>query len=188
MSGWMAGLEVWLAGLGGWAYVLAPAVMAGVSILPIPAEAPAMANGALFGPVVGSAFTWTGAMVGAWLSYEIARGWGRPLLARWVDGPSLARVERVADSGGWWGLLVLRLIPLVAFTALNWGSGAIGIPRWRFLWTTALGILPGAILFTSTGVGLVALYQRSPSIAALVGVLALSVVAVAVRSSRSPAE
>jgi len=164
--------------LGVWAYVVAPLVMTAVSILPIPAEAPAMANGMLFGPFAGTLVTWTGAMAGAWISYEIARGWGRPLAERFMKGETIAKVDGATETAGWWGLIVLRFVPVVAFTALNWGSGMCGVPRSRFLWTTALGIAPGAVVFTSSGVGLGALWRRSPSLTAgLVGaVLVLTAV------------
>lgn len=167
MDAIFANLEMWLEGLGWGAYVVAPLVMAVVSILPVPAEAPALANGMLFGPVAGTLVTWSGAMVGAWISYEIAGRWGRPLARRFVSDEATARVDQAAEQAGWWGLLVLRLIPLVAFTAVNWGAGLSGVPRWRFVWTTALGIVPGVVLFTSSGVGLSALWSRSPALASV---------------------
>ena len=73
---------------------------------------------------------------------------------------------------------MVRPIPLVAFTALNWGAGLFAVPRWRFLLTTAAGITPGAIIFTSSGVGLEALYRHSPLVAvglavAVIGAMAL---------------
>lgn len=166
MDAFFTNIEVWLAGIGVWAYVVAPLVMAVVSVLPIPAEAPAMANGMLFGVVAGSAVTWVGALAGALLSYEIAHRWGRPVAHRFVSADMIGRVDRTAHQAGWWGLLVLRLIPVVAFTAVNWGAGLCDVPRWRFVWTTAVGILPGVILFTSSGVGLSALWTRSPVVAA----------------------
>ncbi len=171
MDAIFANIEVWLTGLGVWAYLVAPLVMTAVSILPIPAEAAAMANGVLFGTAVGSVITWVGAMTGAWISYELARGWGRPFAQRFAKAAVVAKVDAAAERAGWWGLLVLRFVPVVAFTALNWGSGLCEIPRWRFLWTTAIGITPGAIVFTSAGVGLGALWRRSPPFAA--GILAV---------------
>ena len=33
-------IGAWMEAIGGWAYLIAPLVMAGVAILPIPAEAP----------------------------------------------------------------------------------------------------------------------------------------------------
>lgn len=173
-----ANIEGWLAAMGVWAYVLAPLVMAVVSVLPVPAEAPAMVNGMLFGAVVGSMVTWIGAMAGAWISYEIARSWGRSLALRMIRQESLQRLDDVADQAGWWGLLALRFVPVVAFTALNWGAGLCSVPRWRFLWTTAVGILPGAILFTTSGVGLSAIWRRSPPVAAgfVVGLVLMAVI------------
>jgi uncharacterized membrane protein YdjX (TVP38/TMEM64 family) len=179
----LANIEVWLADLGWLAYVVAPIVMAGVSVLPIPAEAPALANGMLFGPVVGSLITWSGALAGAWISYEVAGRWGRPLARRFASDEVIERVDRGAEKAGWWGMLVLRFVPVVAFTALNWGAGLCGVPRWRFLWTTALGIAPGAILFTSWGFGLGALWRRSPPLAG--GILLLIIVGSAIWALRS---
>ena len=175
MDGIFAAVELWLAGLGPWALVAAPLVMAAVAVLPLPAEAPAMVNGMLFGPVLGSGVTWLGAFLGAWVSFEIARAWGRPVAERMVPVDRLERVDRVADGAGWTGLLVARFVPVIAFTALNWGAGLCNVPRARFLWTTALGILPGAVLFTSTGVGLEALWHRSPALAT--GVVGVATVA-----------
>jgi uncharacterized membrane protein YdjX (TVP38/TMEM64 family) len=166
MEAYFGNIEFWLADLGGWAYVVAPLVMAVVAVLPIPAEAPAMANGMLFGAVVGSGITWIGALLGAALSYEIARGAGRPLAERFARPETVTRIDGAVERAGWGSLLALRFVPVVAFTALNWGAGLCGVPRWRFLWTTALGILPGAILFTTSGVGISALWRRSPTTAA----------------------
>jgi uncharacterized membrane protein YdjX (TVP38/TMEM64 family) len=156
-------VQLWLETIGVWAYVAAPLIMAAVAILPIPAEAPAMMNGMLFGPTAGTAITWVGAMIGAWTSFELARAVGRPLAERLVTPMALAKADGVAQDAGWWGLLGARLVPLIAFTALNWGAGLCSVPRWRFLWTTALGILPGAIVFTASGTGLAMLLERFPT-------------------------
>jgi len=180
--------EVWLEAMGAWAYIVAPAIMAAVSILPIPAEAPAMANGMLFGPIAGSVVTWCGAMLGAWISYEIAHGWGRPLARRVVSEAAIAKIDSVTEDAGWWALLTLRFIPVIAFTALNWGAGLCAVPRWRFLWTTALGILPGVVLFTSSGTGLGALWRRSPQLTmAVVAVFVVGSVTWVMRKRRHAA-
>ena len=182
MDGIFASIEVWLQAIGVWAYVVAPIVMAAVAILPIPAEAPAMANGMLFGPVAGSVVTWCGAMLGAWISYELGNGWGRPLARRVVSEAAMAKIDGVTEAAGWWALLTLRFVPVVAFTALNWGAGMCDVPRARFLWTTALGILPGVILFTSSGTGIEALWRRSPQLTmVLIAVLVVGSVVWAMR-------
>jgi uncharacterized membrane protein YdjX (TVP38/TMEM64 family) len=165
VQGFFQDIALWLEAIGWWAYVVAPLIMAGVAVLPIPAEAPAMINGALFGPLVGTAVSWTGAMLGAHISFELARRMGRPVAERLVTDPALERVDRWVEKAGWWGLLLARFMPLIAFTALNWGAGLTPVSRWRFCWTTAIGIIPGAIVFTASGWGISRLLERLPVLA-----------------------
>jgi uncharacterized membrane protein YdjX (TVP38/TMEM64 family) len=143
---------------GAWMYLLAPLFMVVVAVLPIPAEIPAMLNGMIFGTVVGGVITWSGAVVGAVISFELACRFGRPLAERLASRETLAKTDRVALSAGWPALVAARLFPLIAFTALNWGAGLTAIPRWTF------GIVPGVILFTASGSGLAAFYRRNPGI------------------------
>ena len=168
----MEALAQWIEQLGVWAYVFAPLFMIVVAVLPFPAEVPAMLNGMVFGMVVGTVITWSGALVGAQISFELARKFGRPLAQRMVSKHILAQTDRIAMSAGWPGLLVLRLILIIPFTAVNWGLGFTMLHRLTFFWTTALGLLPGAIVFTSTGSGLGALYLRYPELFPVVVVLA----------------
>jgi uncharacterized membrane protein YdjX (TVP38/TMEM64 family) len=161
---------------GHWAYVLAPLFMIIVAILPIPAEIPAMVNGMLFGPVLGSVVTWSGALAGAIISFELAQRFGRPLAHRLLRPGAITRLDALALSANWPALLAVRLIPTIAFTLVNWAAGLTAIPRWTFAWTTALGILPGAVLFTVTGSGLGALYRRAPLAGGAVIALAVGVI------------
>jgi uncharacterized membrane protein YdjX (TVP38/TMEM64 family) len=164
----------WVHDLGAWGYPLAVALMAAVAVLPIPAEIPAVMNGMLFGPVVGSLITWTGAVIGAQLSFELSRRFGRPLVERLLPNSALARVDGAVRAGSWPALLVARLIPAIAFTALNWGIGLTLCRRRTFFWTTAVGIVPGTILFVSSGEGLARLYARHPILAVALVVLAVA--------------
>ncbi len=152
----------WLESVGVWAYFLAPLAMALVATLPIPAEFPAVLNGMMFGPVLGTLFTWGGALAGAQISFELARKLGRPLAERLVPEKSLEKADQIVLDADWWGLLLPRFIPLIAFTALNWGAGLTPVSRGRFFWTTAVGIFPGALVLTASGAGLPFLLERLP--------------------------
>ena len=172
----MEALVQWIENTGMWAYVLAPLYTIIIAVLPIPAEIPAMLNGMVFGTVVGVVITWSGALIGAQISFELAGKFGRPLAQRIISKRILAQTDRIAISAGWPGLLVLRLIPAIAFTAINWGAGFTQLRRFTFFWTTAVGILPGAIMFTASGYGLRALYLEYPElipIMALLGALTI---------------
>ena len=160
---------------GVWVYVLAPLFMIVVAILPIPAEIPAMLNGMVFGSTVGTLITWSGALVGALVSFELARRFGRPLGTRMVSPTRMAAADRLVLSAGWPGLITLRLIPSIAFTVVNWAAGLTPTSRWTFAWTTAIGIVPGCLLFTLSGSGLGALYRRNPVLAVGIAGLVLLV-------------
>jgi len=153
-------LAVWVESSGPAVYMLAPLFTVLVAVLPIPAEIPAMVNGMVFGPVWGTLVTWGGAMVGAQISFELARRFGRPLTERILPAAVVQRADRLCRTSGWPLLLGLRLLPTVAFTAINWAAGLTRMHRSTFAWTTAIGILPGAIVFTATGAGLGALLDR----------------------------
>ena len=165
-------------------YVLAPLFMVVVAILPIPAEIPAVLNGMIFGPVVGPLITWSGAVVGAAVSFELARRYGRPLGKRLVKAEALAKADRAVLSAGWPGMLTLRFIPTVAFTLVNWAAGFTPIRRWTFMWTTAVGIVPGCLVFTVSGSGLGAIYRRNPELTVVLAGIAILVILWTVRRYR----
>ena len=145
------------------AYWAAPLLMVVVAILPIPAEIPAAMNGMLFGAVVGVIITWGGAMLGAMISYELARCFGQKLVRRLVNPEAMRRLEGLKDTEAP-VLLMLRLTPVVAFTVVNWAAGLLQVHRPTFVWTTAVGILPGAIAFTASGSAVARLYERYPAV------------------------
>jgi uncharacterized membrane protein YdjX (TVP38/TMEM64 family) len=167
-------------------YVLAPLFMVVVAVLPIPAEIPAMVNGMVFGSLLGVGITWGGAVIGAMISFELSRRFGRPLGERLLAPEVLAKADQMVLSAGWPGMLTLRLIPVVAFTAINWAAGLTPVSRWTFFWTTTVGILPGALVFTLSGSGLGWFYRRHPELMPLLILLIAIVGAVtALRYRRS---
>jgi uncharacterized membrane protein YdjX (TVP38/TMEM64 family) len=119
-------------------------------LLPLPAEAAALLNGALFPPLIAFGFTWTLAMLGAAASYEIGRRFGRGPAMRIFGDKRLAWAERLVERAGWPALLGLRLSPVMAFTALNWASGILALSRSVFYWTAAAGLIPGTFVLTIT--------------------------------------
>jgi uncharacterized membrane protein YdjX (TVP38/TMEM64 family) len=159
------------------AYWAAPMLMVVVAILPIPAEIPAAMNGMLFGTILGVMITWGGAMIGAMLSYELARYFGRKLTRRFVKPEVVAWFDGLKDTEAP-VLLMLRLTPVIAFTVVNWASGLLQVRRSTFMWTTAVGILPGAIAFTASGSLVASLYQRYPAAVTALVVLICSAVLV----------
>jgi uncharacterized membrane protein YdjX (TVP38/TMEM64 family) len=117
-------------------------------LLPLPAEAAALLNGALFPPVTAFLLTWTAAMAGAAASYECGLRLGHGPAERLFGASRLARAQGLVERAGWPTLLALRLSPVMAFTAINWASGILALSRPVFYWTVAVGLVPGTWVFT----------------------------------------
>lgn len=108
----------------------------------VPATALTIAGGVLFGPVLGTILSWTADMLAAAASFGITRA-----LAKSFDWKRTRDLD-VQSARGFLGLLRLRVIPVVPFAALNYGSAIYGM-RWRtYLGATALGIIPSTVIYT----------------------------------------
>lgn len=124
-----------------------------------------VAGGFLFGLFAGTAFNVLSATIGAIAIFLAARwGLGSALAARMEA--SEGAVKRLKDGlkeNEISVLFLLRLVPAVPFFVANLLPALVGVRLWNFAWTTALGIIPGAIVFTWIGVGLGEVFDRGES-------------------------
>ncbi|WP_417722207.1 TVP38/TMEM64 family protein [Salipiger sp.] len=119
-------------------------------------------GGFLFGLTAGTALNVLSATVGAVAIFLAARaGLGRTLAARLdsSDG-TLRRLRERLRENEVSVMFLLRLIPAVPFFVANLLPALVGVGLWNFTWTTALGIIPGALVFTSIGVGVGDVFDR----------------------------
>lgn len=115
-----------------------------------------LTGGFLFGLFPGALINAAAATVGAVLIFSAARsGFGAQLAARIDTGEgAVRRLKRGIDDNQWSVLFLMRLVPAVPFFVANVVPAFLNVPLHRFFVTTALGILPGALVFTSIGAGL----------------------------------
>jgi uncharacterized membrane protein YdjX (TVP38/TMEM64 family) len=130
-----------------------------------------VAGGFLFGLVAGTGFNVVAATIGAAAIFWAARrGLGATLSARFdaAEGRA-ARLREGLRQNEVSVLLLMRLVPAVPFFLANLLPAMVGVGFGRFLWTTALGIVPGALVYTSIGVGLGEVFDRgeTPDLALL---------------------
>lgn len=140
-------------------FVLAYAAIVALS-LPGAAVA-SLTGGFLFGTLLGTPLNVLAATAGAVAIFAAARaGFGARLAAR-MDAAEgrVKRLKAAIDANQWEALFVMRLVPVVPFFVANLLPAIFGVPLHRFLVTTAIGILPGALVFTSLGAGLGAIFD-----------------------------
>lgn len=109
-----------------------------------------VAGGMMFGTVWTAIYANIGATAGAVLAFLAARfvigGW---LQDRYRE--PLRRFNREMSQHGHNYLLILRILPLAPFFAVNYCAGLTRIPLKTFVWTTSLGMLPGSLIYAFIG-------------------------------------
>lgn len=136
---------------GAWAMVGSVLLMVAHSFVPFPSELIAIANGMVFGLVMGTMITWIGAMFGAILAFALARAFGRRFVEAILPARYAAAIDRWTEDQGVPVLLVSRFLPVVSFNLINYAAGLTSVSWWTFLWTTGLGIAPLTFLMVFIG-------------------------------------
>jgi len=141
LAGWVSGHPLLSAG----AFV---AIYTVVAALALPGAVwLTLGGGFLFGAVLGTALTVSGATIGATLLFLFAqRVFGADALQKL--GPKAEGLARGIQANAWSYLLVLRLVPLFPFFLVNLVPAFCGIRPAVFIVTTGLGIIPGTAAAT----------------------------------------
>jgi uncharacterized membrane protein YdjX (TVP38/TMEM64 family) len=116
------------------------------TVLFFPGLALSFAGAALFELFEATLYTWIGATLGATLAFLLARLLGRDFFAQLLAGRLQTLDERLSRNG-FFNLLILRLVPLIPFNAINFGAGLTSIHLRDYVLATAIGILPGTFVY-----------------------------------------
>lgn len=119
-------------------------------ILFFPSIVLSLTGGVLFGPVLGTLCIQTGAILGAALAFLLTRY----LLADQVEsilGENMRQLKTGVERRGWRFVLMLRIIPGLPYTLLNYALGLTKIRFLHFLGVTFACILPRTILYAIAG-------------------------------------
>lgn len=119
-------------------------------------------GGFLFGLGVGTFLNVSAATLGASaIFWAVQFGFGSKLSDRLSNSDSrVAQVMAGLRENAVSVLLMLRLVPVVPFFVANVLPALVGVRFVQFFWTTALGIIPGGLVFTWIGVGIGDVFDR----------------------------
>lgn len=158
-------------------------------------------GGFLFGLWTGTALNVIAATIGATAIFLAARaGLGRTLAARMhASEGTLGRIKKGLAEHEISVLFMMRLVPAVPFFVANLLPALVGVKLRNFLLTTGLGIIPGALVFTSIGVGLGEVFDRGERpdlsllwapqvIGPILGLAALSALPIVIKTLRGKKE
>ena len=151
------GFRTWIGGLGVWAPVIFFLVqIAQVIVAPIPGNLTTLAGGTLFGPVGGSILNATAMLTGSLLAFALARLLGRRFVIRMVGEQRYSRYSSRFTGRFSLGLFLLFLLPFSPGDALCFLAGLSPLPLRIYLALLLLGRLPGTIVGTLVGAGVLA--------------------------------
>lgn len=177
------GFRSWIGGLGVWAPVIFFLVqIAQVIVAPIPGNLTTLAGGALFGPVGGSILNAAAMLAGSLLAFALARLLGRRFVIRMVGEQRYARYSSRFTGRFSLGLFLLFLLPFSPGDALCFLAGLSPLPLRIYLALLLLGRLPGTIVGTLVGAGVLAFTAWQW---AVLGAVCLAILVVFLRWGRS---
>lgn len=139
-------------------YVLAVLAYVAIYIAAVALSVPGawfltVSGGFLFGLPVGAAAAALGATIGATIIFLVARSTlGEVLLKR--AGPRAAKLAEGFRDDAFSYLLFLRLVPAFPFFLVNLVPAFAGVKLLPFVAATALGVIPGSLVFSFAGIGL----------------------------------
>ncbi|MDA0999036.1 MAG: TVP38/TMEM64 family protein [bacterium] len=151
LMGDVRSLKYYILSFGWWAPAVSVLLMLLQTLVaPLPAFVLAIANAMAFGLFYGFLLTASSAMLAAYLAFYITRWLGRPFIEKKMKG-SAVKVDSCIESYGAWGILVLRLFPIVSFDFVSFAAGLTGMRARSFGLATFFGMLPATIAFTLLG-------------------------------------
>ena len=139
--------------LGVWAPALFVLLNIVATSLGIPGTVLTVAGGAVFGLLWGTVWSAIGLSFGAISAFLLARylfhDWA---IARYGKHPLLVRLNRSIKRHAIKLILAVRLFPISPFNLVNFLFGLTRAPLAEYSVGTAIGIIPGVVLYTWIGV------------------------------------
>ena len=134
----------------GWWSPLIYIVAFGQPLIPLPGSIMAMAAGLLFGMGGGFAAAWIAAALRGCGQFFLARICGREAIATLLRGRLAAWDERMGHDG-FQTVFWIRVVPNLPYDMQNFGLGCSRVPFGTFLAATALGLVPGLLVWVYLG-------------------------------------
>jgi uncharacterized membrane protein YdjX (TVP38/TMEM64 family) len=149
------GVELLRTRFGVWAAIPLMLLQASVTVTPFPDELIGFANSAIYGFGLGFTLNWVAWMLGALIEYAVAR---RSAYDFEFDpeqfSARMPSILRRYSAEHPLYLILARQVPFGGHIVNSW-AGAFRVPLWRFLWTGALGMIPGSIAIAAAANGLI---------------------------------
>lgn len=112
----------------------------------------ASVGGLLFGFKLGFFLSWSGALVGACLAYWICRLSASEWVITTIEKKYNYDLREINGELAFWSIVIARVIPVIPTPLINVVAALSGVSFWNFFFSSAIGKIPTAVLYTGLGV------------------------------------
>lgn len=109
-----------------------------------------LAGGAVFGFWIGVPLATVSASAGAWVALLISRYLFRASIERRF-GERMKPINAGLEREGAYYLFTMRLVPVMPYLVINLLMGLTTMSAWRYVWVSALGMLPAEFAYVYAG-------------------------------------
>ncbi len=127
-----------------------------------------VAAGFLFGIFYGTLYVIISATTGAMLMFVTVRY----LIGEWIQMRYAAQLQgfnQEIEQHGARYVLALQVLPVTPTVFINLLAGISPMSLWTFIWTTAVGIMPGTLIYTWAG-------NRLPALESMREIMSFSII------------
>jgi len=142
-----------------------------------------MAGSSAYGAPLGMALSYIGCLLNANIAYFLVKSLG--IENSWGQSKRSHTVKSAIQKNGYPLVLILQILTIIPFTAINSAAAASGV-CWRdFMKATVLGIVPSITLFSMIGHMFVGKFLSPRFYFAFISVMALMILFVAIRKKNA---
>ena len=125
-----------------------------VILAPIPGGFIPIVTGFLFGPILGSIYTWIGNVIGSLVAFWLAHHFGKPLVKHLVKKDKLDYYHDFIFKKQYL-IWLLYIIPLFPIDIISFALGLTKIKTKKFVLIMAIGFIPNVVILNYLGYMLV---------------------------------
>lgn len=153
VSVWLEHFVLWVHNMGvAGAFVFAAAYIAGTVFL-MPGTVLTAGSGLLYGTLIGTLIVSPASVIGATISFLIARTFGRDWVGKKLANyPKFSAIDRAVERHGFKVVLLMRLEPVfIPFALLNYALGLTKVRMRDYILASWIGMLPATVLYVYIG-------------------------------------
>jgi len=120
-------------------------------VAPIPGAILVIAGGLIWGAYLGTLLSVIGAFTGSLICFWLSRTLGRPFVEKFAKKEDLEFTDKFFQKYGIPAIILLRLIPLMAFDVISYGAGMTKMDFKKYATATLIGMIPSTLFYSYIG-------------------------------------